>query len=70
VAFKIHYVYDCINKLFGAQAEVILNHVNPTVRRNEQGEARNRKHMRPKIGDSQAYDHSGHSLELQSNYIS
>jgi hypothetical protein len=60
VAFKIHYVYDCITKLCGTQAEVILNHVNPTVRGIEQGEARNRKDLRPKIGGSQAYDHTAH----------
>jgi hypothetical protein len=43
---------------FRTQAEVILNHVNPTVRGNGQGEARHRKYRRLKVGGGQAYDRS------------
>jgi hypothetical protein len=56
MAFKIPYVYDYITKLCSAQAEVILNHVNPNVRGIGQGEARHRKHKRLKLGGDQAYD--------------
>jgi hypothetical protein len=37
---------------------VTLNHVNPNVRRIGQGEARNRKCKRLKLGGGQAYDRS------------
>jgi hypothetical protein len=43
VALTIPYVYDYITKLFRAQAEVILNHVNPNVRGIGQGEVRHGK---------------------------
>jgi hypothetical protein len=39
MAFKIYYVCDFITKFCRTQAEVILNHVNPTVRGIEHGEA-------------------------------
>jgi hypothetical protein len=39
------------------QAEVTLNHLNPNVCGTGQGEARHSKHMRLKLGGSQAYDH-------------
>jgi hypothetical protein len=58
VAFKIPYVYDYITKLCRTQADIILNHVNPNVSGIGQGEARQRKYKRLKLGDSRAYDHS------------
>jgi hypothetical protein len=36
------------------------NHVNPNVRRTEQGEARNREYMRLNLGGSQAHDRSAY----------
>jgi hypothetical protein len=56
LAVKIPYVYDYISTLCRRQAEVILNHENPNVRANGQGEARNRTHMRLELGGSRAYD--------------
>jgi hypothetical protein len=51
VAFKIHYVYDYINKLCRTQAEVVLKHVNPNVRGVGQGSTyRHRKYKRLKLG--------------------
>jgi hypothetical protein len=44
------YVYGYITKLCRAQAQVILNHVNPNVHGIEQGEAG------LKVGGGQAYD--------------
>jgi hypothetical protein len=51
-------VYDYITKLCRRQAEVILNHENPNVRAIGQGEARQRKYKRLKLGGGQAYDRS------------
>jgi hypothetical protein len=51
-------VYDYITKLCRRQAEVILNHENPTVRATGQGEARHRKYKKLKLGGGQAYDRS------------
>jgi hypothetical protein len=48
-------VYDHISKLCRIQTEVILNHVNPSVRGTGQGEARHRKYKRLKLGSGQAY---------------
>jgi hypothetical protein len=58
VVFKIIYVYDFITKLCRTQAEIILNHINPNVRGIGQGEARQRKYKRRKLGGGQAYDRS------------
>jgi hypothetical protein len=58
VAFKIPYVYNYITKLCKTQAEVILNHRNPTVRGIEQGEAVHREYKRLKFGGGQAHDRS------------
>jgi hypothetical protein len=58
VAFKIPYGYDYITNLYRAQAEVILNHVNPNVYGTGQGEARHRKYKRLKLDGGQAYDRS------------
>jgi hypothetical protein len=58
LAFKIPYVYDYITKLCRTQAEVILNHVNPSVRGIGQGEAMHRKYKRLKLNVGQAYDRS------------
>jgi hypothetical protein len=44
MAFKIPYLYDYVTKLCRAQAEVILNHVNPKLRGIEQGETRHEKY--------------------------
>jgi hypothetical protein len=58
VAFKISYVYDYVTKLCRTQAEEILNHINPNVRCVGQGEARDQKYKRLKLGGSRAYDRS------------
>jgi predicted secreted Zn-dependent protease len=58
VALKIPYVYDYINKLCRTQAEVILNHVNPTVRDTGQEETMHREYTRLKLRGDQAYDRS------------
>jgi hypothetical protein len=58
VAIKISYVYEYIIKLCRTQAEVILNHINPNVRGNGQGEARHVKYKRLKLGGGQTYDRS------------
>jgi hypothetical protein len=55
VAFKVPYVRDYITKLCRTQAEVILNHEHPNVRRIGQGEARHRKYKRLKLGTCQAF---------------
>jgi hypothetical protein len=52
VAFKIPYVYDYITKLSRTQAEVIINHINPNVCGTGQGEARDQKYKRLKLGGS------------------
>jgi hypothetical protein len=57
IAFKIPYVYDYITKLRRQQAEVIQNH-KENVRNIGQGEARDRKCKRLKLGGGQAYDRS------------
>jgi hypothetical protein len=56
VTFKISYLYVYITKLCRIQAEVILSHVNPSVRVIEQGEARLRKNKGLKLGGAEAYD--------------
>jgi hypothetical protein len=56
LAFKFPYVYNYITKLCRTQIEEILNHVNPSVRGNGQGEARHRKYKGLKLGGGQAYD--------------
>jgi hypothetical protein len=58
VTFKIPCVYDHITKLCRTQAEVILNHGNPSVRGIGQGEAMHRKYRRLKLGGGQAYGRS------------
>jgi hypothetical protein len=58
VVFKIPYVYDYITKLCRAQAEAILNHVNPNVHTTGEGEARHRKYKRLELGGGQAYGRS------------
>jgi hypothetical protein len=58
MAFHLPYVYDYMTKLCRQQAEVILNHDNENVRDIGQGEARQRKYKRLKLGGGQAYDRS------------
>jgi hypothetical protein len=58
VAFKIPYVYGYITRLWRTLAEVILNLVHLNVCSTGQGEARQRKYNRLKLGSGQAYDHS------------
>jgi hypothetical protein len=58
LAFQIPYIYDYITKLCRQQAEVIQNHDNENVRTIGQGEARDRKYKRLKLGGGQAYDRS------------
>jgi hypothetical protein len=58
MAFKITYVYDYRTKLCRAQAEVILNHVNPNVHGIGQVEAMHWKYKRRKLGGGQTYDFS------------
>jgi hypothetical protein len=47
-----------MTKLCRQQAEVILNNGNENVRYTGQGEARQRKYKRLKLGGGQAYDRS------------
>jgi hypothetical protein len=56
MALKFPYMYDYIIKLCRTQAEVILNHRNPTVRGIGKGEAMHRKYKRLILGGGQAYD--------------
>jgi hypothetical protein len=56
--FNIPYIYDYITKLCMQQAEVIQNHENANVRHIGQGEARDRKRKRLKLGGGQAFDRS------------
>jgi hypothetical protein len=60
VDFKIPCVYDYITKLCRTQAEVILNHRNPTVNDIGQGEAMHRKYEynRLKLSGGEAYNRS------------
>jgi hypothetical protein len=48
-------MYDYITKLYRAQEEVILNHVNPNVRGTGQGDARHKRYERLKLGGGEAY---------------
>jgi hypothetical protein len=57
-AFSIPYIYDYITKLSRQQAKGIQNHENVNVRDIGQGDARQRKYKRLKLGGGQAYDHS------------
>jgi hypothetical protein len=66
LAFKILYVYDYVTKLCKKQAELILNHANPNVRDIGQGEARDRKYKKFKLGGCKAYDRSADYLQFQS----
>jgi hypothetical protein len=56
VAFQIPYVYDYITQSCRQQAEVIQNHENENVRYIGQGEARDRKYKRLKLGGGHVYD--------------
>jgi hypothetical protein len=58
MAFKIPYVCEYITKLCRQQAEVIQNHDNENVRNIGQGEARQKKYKRLKLGGGHAYDRS------------
>jgi hypothetical protein len=58
LAFIIPYAYDYITKLRRTQAQVILNHVNPSVCGIGQGEAMHGKYKGLKLGGGQAYDRS------------
>jgi hypothetical protein len=57
-AFNIPHIYNYITKLCRQQAEVIQNHENENVCHIGQGKAQHRKHMRLKLGGSQAYGRS------------
>jgi hypothetical protein len=57
-AFKFPYVYNYITKLWRQRAGVIQNRENEHVRFIGQGEARQRKYKRRKLGGGQAYDRS------------
>jgi hypothetical protein len=57
-AINLSYVHDYITKLCRQQAEVIQNHENEHVGGIGQGETRNRKYNRLKLGSGQAYDRS------------
>jgi hypothetical protein len=57
-AFNLPDVYDYVTKLYRRQAEIIQNHENEHVRGIGQGEARQRKYKRFKLGGGQAYDRS------------
>jgi hypothetical protein len=58
MAFQVLYIYDYTIKLCRQQAEVIQNHENANAYDNGKGKAQHRKCKRPKLGSSQAYDHS------------
>jgi hypothetical protein len=58
VAFQIPNIYDYITKSCRQQADVIQNHENENVHYIGQGEARQRKYKRFKLGDGHAYDRS------------
>jgi hypothetical protein len=58
MAFNLPYVYDYITELCRQQAEVLQNHESEYVHSTGQGEARQRKYKRLKLGDGQAYDRS------------
>jgi hypothetical protein len=66
VAFKITYMYDYITKLCMAQAEEILNHLNPNVRGIGYAAAMHTKYKRHKLVGGQAYDQSVDSLQFRS----
>jgi hypothetical protein len=57
-AFSLPYVYDYTTKLCRQQAEAIQNHENEHVFGIGQGEARDSKYKRLKLGGGQAYDRS------------
>jgi hypothetical protein len=56
--FKPLVLYDYITKLCSQQAEVIQSHENEHVGSIGQGEARQRKYKRLKLGGCQTYDRS------------
>jgi hypothetical protein len=56
MAFNLSYVYDYITKFCRQQAEVIQNHENEHVLSIRNGEARQRKYKRLKLGGGEAYD--------------
>jgi hypothetical protein len=56
MAFSLPHAYDYSTKLCRQQAEVTQNHENEHVRSIGQGEARQRKYRRLKLGGGQAYD--------------
>jgi hypothetical protein len=58
ISFQIPYVYHYITKLCRQQAQIIQHHDNIHVRNIGQGEARQRKYNRLKLGGGQAYDRS------------
>jgi hypothetical protein len=58
MAFQIPYVYDYVTKTCRQQAEVIQNHENENFRYIGQGEARQRKYQRLKLGGGHMYDRS------------
>jgi len=57
-SFKIPYLYDYITQLCRAQASIICNHNNVTIRTTGQGKACHRKYKRLKLGGGQAYNES------------
>jgi hypothetical protein len=58
MAFKLPYIYDYITKLCRQKAEVIQNHEHANVRDIGEGELRQRKYKRLKLGGGQAYGRS------------
>jgi hypothetical protein len=56
--FKLRYIYDYKTKLCRLQAEVMQNHENANFRNIGQGEPRQRKYEKLKLGGGQAYDRS------------
>jgi hypothetical protein len=56
MALKFLHIYDYITNLCRQQAEVIQNHENANVRNIGQGERRQRKYKRLRLGSGQAYD--------------
>jgi hypothetical protein len=58
-AFNIPYIYDYITKLCRQQANITQNHGNDNVQNTRQGEPRQRKFERLKLGGGHAYNRSG-----------
>jgi hypothetical protein len=64
MASKLPYLHEYITKSCRQRAEVIQNHKNANIRNIGQGEARQMKYKRLKLGGGQAYDRSSDSTAV------